>query len=66
MYECWTNCLRDYLAMLYWFAVKRVGFGIRVFIAMISGIAFGIVFKEQSSDVGAIGQNQVRQWRLWL
>ncbi|KYZ74888.1 amino acid:proton symporter [Anaerosporomusa subterranea] len=44
------------IAILYGLAVKRVGFGTRVFIGMIAGVTVGILFKEQSANIGTIGQ----------
>lgn len=44
------------LAVLYGLAAKKVGFGSRVFLAMIMGVAVGAAFKDQAANIGTIGQ----------
>lgn len=43
---------------------QRMSFGLRVGIAMVLGLAFGAIFKENASDVSAIGQLYVNLIRM--
>lgn len=52
------------VALLVYMQRRRIGFGIRVGIAMVLGLAFGAVFKEAASDVSAIGQLYVNLIRM--
>lgn len=44
------------LALLYFMAQKKVGFGSRVMLAMLLGLVVGMVFKEKIEFIGTLGQ----------
>lgn len=44
------------LVLLSALAKRKIGFGTRIIIAMVFGIGFGILFKDQAGTVGTLGQ----------
>lgn len=43
------------MALLFFAAKKKVGFGTRVLLAMLFGVVVGAVFKDQAADIGIVG-----------